>query len=182
MWSVLRHNIARRAHSRGLASVTGTVYRAGDGGGLAVAAAANLSAGGSATAAAAAAAGAATAAPPTVTLFTKENCSLCDDVTAVLAAARRAGHEHTLEALDITDAGHERWHALYQYDIPVLHVGRVGGGGGGGDDGGSMYWAKHRLTAEEAAAGLAEAAAAAAGTGNSFAPRAGEPRGGWPEK
>ena len=147
--------------TRRFASVTRTVYRAGECDNLTAASPPSSQAVTSPT-------------WPVVTLFTKEGCSLCDDVIAVLATARQAGHDHTLEALDITDVGHERWYSLYQYDIPVLHVGRVPGN--------SVYWAKHRLTAEEAAAGLVEAAAAVKGARNGFVARTGEPRGGWPEK
>ena len=70
---------------------------------------------------------------PTVTLFTKEGCTLCEAAKSVLATAA-AKHPHTLMAIDITDTDHTEWWDRYKYDIPVLHV-----------DG--VYWAKHRQDA-----------------------------------
>ena len=80
---------------------------------------------------------------PKLTLFTKEQCSLCDDVKEILDSVRNT-HPHTLEAIDITDAAHKEWHRRYKYDIPVLHI-----------DG--QYWTKHRLDAEQAVEGISEA-------------------------
>ncbi len=91
-----------------------------------------------------------------VRLFTKEGCTLCDEVKATLRGARDAGFAHTLEQVDITDPGNAAWHAKYKWDIPVLHVG-------------DAYWTKHRLSPEEAREGLREAASAA------FRPKQGEP-------
>jgi len=96
-------------------------------------------------------------APVRVRLFTKEGCTLCDQVKATLLAARQ-DFPHSLEQVDITDADNAAWHAKYKWDIPVLHVG-------------SAYWAKHRLSPEEAREGLREATANPAG----FAAREGEP-------
>ena len=92
---------------------------------------------------------------PKVTLFTKEECTLCDKVKAVLEQTRTA-RPHALFSVDIADPRNQVWWDRYKYDIPVLHV-----------DG--RYWIKHRLSTEEALAGLAEAAA------GSFAPRQGDP-------
>ena len=116
---------------------------------------------------------------PTVTLFTKEGCTLCDKVgespdhrgenwshapsptppiaataaaaaaitititiTAVTAAVAAADCRpriqvkdtlrevstdvpHSMVAVDITDAEHEKWFGMYKYDIPVLHLNGV---------------------------------------------------------
>jgi glutaredoxin len=85
-----------------------------------------------------------------VTLFTKEGCTLCDQVQAILQATR-AKYPHSLVAVDITDPVHreEEWFERYQFDIPVLHI-----------DG--AYWTKHRLTAAEAECALAAATRGAA--------------------
>ena len=80
---------------------------------------------------------------PTIRLFTKEGCTLCDNVKDTLQSLRDE-LPHSLEAIDITDVGHEDWYEKYKYDIPVLHVG-------------DQYWIKHRLSEEEAREGLREA-------------------------
>lgn len=92
---------------------------------------------------------------PVVQLYTKEGCTLCDKVAAVLRDTRET-HPHTLEAVDITDEDKQDWFSKYKWDIPVLHI-----------DG--KYWAKHRITSEEAAEGLQAAAA------GSFEEQCGEP-------
>jgi glutaredoxin len=79
----------------------------------------------------------------TVTLFTKEGCTLCDKVKDVLQEIRST-HSHTLQQQDITDDDATDWYDRYKYDIPVLHLNDV-------------YWTKHRLTVEEAKAGLTAA-------------------------
>jgi hypothetical protein len=92
---------------------------------------------------------------PTVTLFTKEECTLCDKVKDVLEQVR-AERPHALYSVDIADPRNAPWWDKYKYDIPVLHVG-------------GRFWIKHRLSADDAMAGLAEAAA------GSFAARQGDP-------
>jgi glutaredoxin len=71
---------------------------------------------------------------PTVTLFTKDGCTLCDKVKDVLVVVSEE-YPHSLLQKDITDDSdlYER----YKYDIPVLHL-----------DG--KYWTKHRLSIDEA--------------------------------
>jgi len=78
---------------------------------------------------------------PTVTLFTKEGCTLCDKVKDVLVTVSKE-YPHSLLQKDITDDSDlfER----YKYDIPVLHL-----------DG--KYWTKHRLTIDEARSTLTKA-------------------------
>lgn len=71
-----------------------------------------------------------------VRLFTKEGCTLCDKVKAVLLEIRDS-HPHSLEQVDITDAGNQSYFNRYKYDIPVLHLNGV-------------YWTKHRLSKDEA--------------------------------
>mmetsp|Transcript_28003 Transcript_28003/g.45085 ORF Transcript_28003/g.45085 Transcript_28003/m.45085 type:complete len:159 (+) Transcript_28003:50-526(+) len=80
---------------------------------------------------------------PVITLFTKEDCSLCDKVKDTLAALKDE-YPHTLAAVDITDEEHQNWYNKYKFDIPVLHIE-------------GKYFAKHRLTEEEAMKGLEEA-------------------------
>jgi Glutaredoxin-like domain (DUF836) len=72
-----------------------------------------------------------------VTLFTKENCSLCDTVVEILQSSRTQFPHHTLVAVDITDPlYHDIWYERYKYDIPVLHIN-------------DRYWTKHRVTIEQ---------------------------------
>mmetsp|Transcript_239 Transcript_239/g.367 ORF Transcript_239/g.367 Transcript_239/m.367 type:complete len:121 (+) Transcript_239:3-365(+) len=92
---------------------------------------------------------------PVVTLFTKEDCSLCDKVKDILGELKDE-YPHTLRAVDITDEGHKGWYSKYKFDIPVLHIE-------------GKYFAKHRLTKEEAIKGLGEANA------GGFIERQGEP-------
>ncbi|CAB9524912.1 chromosome 5 open reading frame 63 [Seminavis robusta] len=80
---------------------------------------------------------------PTVTLFTKEGCTLCDKVKDVLQEVREE-LPHSLDQVDITDEQHANWFGKYKYDIPVLHLN-------------GQYWLKHRTTNEEALEGLQEA-------------------------
>ena len=94
---------------------------------------------------------------PVVTLFTKKDCSLCDDVVAVLRKYRRH-YPHSLEAVDITDKEHGELHGRYWMDIPVLQM-----------DG--EFWAKHRISADEVVAALVDA------TNGEFVARKGEPDG-----
>jgi thiol-disulfide isomerase/thioredoxin len=77
---------------------------------------------------------------PVVKLFTKEGCTLCDKAKDVLKGIQEE-YPHSLERVDITDAGHEEWFSKYKYDIPVLHVN-------------NQYWIKHRIEKEEAKSGL----------------------------
>jgi hypothetical protein len=70
---------------------------------------------------------------------------------------------HSLEAVDITDNGHEVWFSKYKYDIPVLHIGE-------------QYWTKHRLDEDEAREGLTLAIQGA------FKPSDGEPDAGEMER
>ena len=79
---------------------------------------------------------------PLVTLYTKEGCTLCDQVEDVLQEIR-ASHPHSLQRKDITDD--QYWWDRYKYDIPILHVN-------------DMYWCKHRLTREQAMEGLTQVA------------------------
>ncbi len=92
---------------------------------------------------------------PVVTLFTKEECTLCDKVKDVLEQVR-AERPHALYSVDIADPRNEPWWDKYKYDIPVLHVG-------------GRFWIKHRLSIDDAMAGLAEASA------GSFTARQGDP-------
>lgn len=102
-----------------------------------------------------------------VTLFTKAQCTLCDQVKDVLRQVRHT-HPHVLWQQDITDdivvvpndpsydqdlpdsddqhttTDHGGWYDQYKYDIPVLHIN-------------GWYWCKHRLTTEQAQEGLTRA-------------------------
>jgi hypothetical protein len=80
---------------------------------------------------------------PKVRLFTKEGCTLCDEVKDILVSVRDAC-PHSLEAVDITDTEQADWYERYKYDIPVLHIN-------------GHYWIKHRITAEEAVQGMTKA-------------------------
>jgi hypothetical protein len=54
-----------------------------------------------------------------LTLFTKKDCSLCDEVKhQLLPFLRRVNY---LE-IDIKDVKNEKWFSKYRYEIPVLHL------------------------------------------------------------
>lgn len=71
--------------------------------------------------------------PPTLTLFTKNPCSLCDVLKDELKA-RFAGR-YRLVSVDIAATGNEAFYQLYKYDIPVLFIE-------------GQYLCKHRLDVE----------------------------------
>jgi glutaredoxin len=56
----------------------------------------------------------------TVTLYTKTNCSLCDQVKQLLVELAPQ-YPHTLREVDITQD--EQLFALYRYTIPVVTIG-----------------------------------------------------------
>ena len=55
-----------------------------------------------------------------ITLYTKPECGLCEEVEETIAAVRAAGHPFDLERRNILDdlADYER----YKHDIPVVLV------------------------------------------------------------
>jgi len=57
---------------------------------------------------------------PTLTLFTKENCQLCEEA---LEEIREAGlsQKFTLSQVDIEEPENEKWFGLYRYEIPVFY-------------------------------------------------------------
>lgn len=55
---------------------------------------------------------------PILTLYTKENCSLCDEALEVL---RPYKHRFQLEEVDIKKKENKDWFNKYRYDIPVFH-------------------------------------------------------------
>lgn len=59
-----------------------------------------------------------------LTLFTRENCSLCDVVKSKIADVQK---RRTVEysEVDVMAPGQKQWKQLYQYETPVLHVERV---------------------------------------------------------
>ena len=58
-----------------------------------------------------------------ITLFTRRNCSLCEDAKSVLAAVRVKKDYHYSE-IDVMASGQEAW-KVYEFDTPVIHVSRL---------------------------------------------------------
>ncbi len=54
-----------------------------------------------------------------ITLFTRANCSLCDDAKAVLARVR-GRRPFMLEEVDVMAREQDRWKKLYEFDTPVV--------------------------------------------------------------
>lgn len=59
-----------------------------------------------------------------LTLFTKNECGLCDTAKARLVQVRK---RRTVEynEVDIMKEENKRWFNMYAFDVPVLHVARV---------------------------------------------------------
>ena len=58
---------------------------------------------------------------PVVTLFTKEECSLCEPVKFLLSKIQRKFPFEYREVM-IDEVGNEKYFELYKYDIPVVHL------------------------------------------------------------
>lgn len=56
-----------------------------------------------------------------VTLFTRANCSLCDDAKLVLSDVWNKRPFDYTES-DVMTAGQERWRELYEFDTPVVRT------------------------------------------------------------
>lgn len=57
----------------------------------------------------------------TVTLFTRPNCHLCDDMKRILEHVAK-DVPFDLEIIDIDAPGNEDWQDQYDREIPVLHI------------------------------------------------------------
>ena len=55
---------------------------------------------------------------PRLTLYTHDDCSLCDDA---LEAISHLNARFYLETVDILHPDHKEWRRKYRYDIPVFH-------------------------------------------------------------
>ncbi|KAK4902092.1 hypothetical protein LTR27_000994 [Elasticomyces elasticus] len=57
-------------------------------------------------------------------MFSRPNCSLCDDAKVVV---RRVVERRPAEYKEyaVMNAGNERWKDLYEFDTPVVHVNRI---------------------------------------------------------
>ncbi|XP_071794222.1 glutaredoxin-like protein C5orf63 homolog isoform X2 [Asterias amurensis] len=55
---------------------------------------------------------------PILTLFTKDNCSLCDDAKDVL---KKYNNQFVLEEVYIDKPENRDYFSKYRYDIPVFH-------------------------------------------------------------
>ena len=56
-----------------------------------------------------------------VTLFTRQNCSLCDTAKLVLKDVRKA-RSFEYEEIDVMSKGQEQWKAVYEFDAPVVSL------------------------------------------------------------
>ena len=70
---------------------------------------------------------------PILTLYTHDNCSLCDDLIAELEVNFKGRYQ--LEKVDITKKDNLRYLRLYRLDIPVCFLN-------------GQYLCKHRLNGE----------------------------------
>jgi hypothetical protein len=56
-----------------------------------------------------------------ITLFTRANCSLCDNAKAVLGTVKqRTPFQYT--EINVMEPGHEKWKAVYEFDTPVVSL------------------------------------------------------------
>ena len=58
-----------------------------------------------------------------ITLFTRDNCSLCENAKLVLRAVG-AQKSYRYEEIDVMSPGQEAW-KVYELDTPVVHVHRL---------------------------------------------------------
>eukprot|EP00118_Oscarella_pearsei_P008330 m.42294 g.42294 ORF g.42294 m.42294 type:complete len:104 (+) comp33348_c0_seq3:21-332(+) len=56
---------------------------------------------------------------PVLTLFTKKDCSLCEEAKETLA--KHFSGKYVLEEIDITLPENRHWFRKYKYDIPVFY-------------------------------------------------------------
>lgn len=55
-----------------------------------------------------------------LTLFTRENCSLCGLAKNSIAAVRQKGRPFDYAEVDIMQDGHGQWKDMYEFDVPVV--------------------------------------------------------------
>ncbi|KAG8625742.1 hypothetical protein KVT40_006143 [Elsinoe batatas] len=58
---------------------------------------------------------------PRITLFTRDNCSLCDDAKRVLDRVWEK-RPYELDTVNVMAASAAKWKAVYEFDTPVIHV------------------------------------------------------------
>jgi glutaredoxin len=54
-----------------------------------------------------------------ITLFTRTNCSLCEDAKTVLSKVWEKRRFNYRE-IGVMQSGMERWKAMYEFDVPVV--------------------------------------------------------------
>ncbi|KAI4207120.1 MAG: hypothetical protein LQ349_009874, partial [Xanthoria aureola] len=59
-----------------------------------------------------------------VILFTRPNCSLCENAKVVIQSVSRL-RSFEYREVNIMSHGQESWKQLYEFDTPVVHVQRV---------------------------------------------------------
>ncbi|KAK5737594.1 hypothetical protein LTR17_006641 [Elasticomyces elasticus] len=57
-------------------------------------------------------------------MFSRPNCSLCDDAKVVVHKVMEKRPAEYKE-YDVMNAGNERWKELYEFDTPVVHIDRT---------------------------------------------------------
>ncbi|WPG99580.1 glutaredoxin 2 [Acrodontium crateriforme] len=56
-----------------------------------------------------------------LTLFTRENCSLCDTAKVVVNKVKQT-QPFEYQEINVMAASQEKWKDLYEFDTPVLHI------------------------------------------------------------
>ena len=54
-----------------------------------------------------------------ITIFTRSNCSLCDEAKRILSKVSNKRPFHLAE-INVMQAGQEKWKSLYEFDTPVV--------------------------------------------------------------
>ncbi|EXJ77804.1 hypothetical protein A1O3_10033 [Capronia epimyces CBS 606.96] len=96
-----------------------------------------------------------------LTLFTRANCGLCDVAKSRIVEFKKQRPVDYVE-VDIMSPGQEKWKAVYDFDVPVLHVDK-GAGKADSSNGPTLDAAKklmHRFTVQEVEAAVEEVEAA----------------------
>ncbi|KAL0631694.1 hypothetical protein Q9L58_009438 [Maublancomyces gigas] len=68
--------------------------------------------------------------PIHITLFTRTRCALCTTAHSNLARAWQL-RPFEFSQIDVMGPGQERWKAVYEFSVPVVHVARTVGEGDG---------------------------------------------------
>jgi len=83
-----------------------------------------------------------------VTLFTRENCSLCTDAKTVLSKVWDS-KPFVYREIDVMQMHQKSWRDLYEFDTPVIHISKADQGDEVPEMSGKATKLMHRFKAEQ---------------------------------